>query len=215
MILKKKTKIVATIGPASESEEMLSKMMNAGLNIIRMNFSHGDFSEHQKKIDNGRKASKKTGVPVAFLQDLSGPKIRTGEFSTENGRVIIEEGKNFTLTTRDIKGDKNIVSVNYAKLPKEIKVGDRVMVDDGKKKLVVKSINGQDIICKVVVGGELKGRRGINLPDTDISISSLTEKDKSDLEFGLKNKVDFFALSFVRRPSDVTELRNLLLKNKS
>jgi pyruvate kinase len=215
MILKKKTKIVATIGPASESQEMLEKMLLAGMNVIRMNFSHGDFSEHQKKIDNGRKASKKTGIPVAFLQDLGGPKIRTGEFSTETGRITIEKGQSFTLTTRNIKGDNNIVSVNYDKLPKEVKVGHRIMVDDGKKKLIVESIKGQDIFCKVMIGGELKGRRGINLPDSDISISSLTPKDKTDLEFGLNNNVDFFALSFVRRPEDVVELRNILKKNKS
>ncbi len=215
MILKKKTKIVATIGPASESQEMLEKMLLAGMNVIRMNFSHGDFSEHQKKIDNGRKASKKTGIPVAFLQDLGGPKIRTGEFSTETGRVTIEKGQHFILTTRNIKGDNNIVSVNYDKLSKEVKVGHRIMVDDGKKKLIVESIKGQDIFCKVLVGGELKGRRGINLPDSDVSISSLTLKDKKDLEFGLKNNVDFFALSFVRRPQDVIELRKILNKNKS
>lgn len=215
MILRKKTKIVATIGPATESEEMLSKLLKSGLNVIRMNFSHGDFAEHQRKVNNGRKASKETGIPVAFLQDLGGPKIRTGEFKTETGRVTIKKGQTFTLTTKKVDGDENKVTVNYDKLPKEIKVGHRIMLDDGKKQLLVKEVKGSDIICKVVVGGELKGRRGVNLPDTDISISSLTPKDKKDLEFGIKNKVDFIALSFVRRPSDVVELRKILDKNKS
>lgn len=215
MILRKKTKIVATIGPATESEEMLIKLLNAGLNVVRMNFSHGDFEEHQKKVNNARKASKKSGIPVALLQDLGGPKIRTGEFDTESGRVKIKNGQKFTLTTRKIKGDENVCHVNYEKLPKEIKVGHHIMLDDGKKKLVVEEISGKDIVCKVLVGGELKGRRGVNLPDTDVSISSLTPKDHSDLEFGIKNKVDFIALSFVRRPSDIIELRNILKSRKS
>lgn len=215
MILNKKTKIVATIGPATESEEMLSKLLKQGLNVMRMNFSHGDFAEHQKKLDNGKAASKKTGIPLAFLQDLGGPKIRTGEFDTESGRVTIKKGQTFTLTTEKMKGDDTICHVNYEKLPAEIKVGHRIMLDDGKKKLLVTAIKGKQIVCKVLVGGELKGRRGVNLPDTDISMSSLTPKDRTDLEFGLKNKVDFIALSFVRRPSDITELRNILKKAKS
>jgi pyruvate kinase len=215
MKLNKKTKIVATIGPVSSSQPVLEKMLQAGLNVMRMNFSHGDFAEHQEKVDNGRAASKATGIPLAFLQDLGGPKIRTGEFDTESGRVKIKKGQTFTITTRKVKGDETIVSTNYPKFAKEIKVGHTVMIDDGKKRMIVKQIKGEDVICKVEVGGELKGRRGINLPDTDVSISSLTPKDKKDLEFGIKNKVDFFALSFVRRPSDVTELRKILDKNKS
>jgi len=215
MNLNKKTKIVATIGPATESEEMLSKLLKAGMNVIRMNFSHGDFAEHQGKVDNGRKASKKTGIPVAFLQDLGGPKIRLGEFDTESGRVTIKKGKKFILTTKKIKGTEEIAHVNYPKLPKEVKVGHRIMLDDGKKHLIVTDIKGNEVHTKILVGGELKGRRGVNLPDTDVSISSLTPKDKADLEFGIKNNVDFFALSFVRRPSDVKELRDILKKRKS
>jgi pyruvate kinase len=214
MILNKKTKIVATIGPVTHSEEMLVKLLKEGLNVARMNFSHGDFAEHQEKIDNGRAASKKTGIPLAFLQDLGGPKIRTGEFDTESGRVTIKKGKTFTLTTKKIKGDETICHVNYAKLPKEVEVGHRIMLDDGKKQLKVTAIKGQDIICKVIAGGELKGRRGVNLPDTDVSISSLTPKDKKDLEFGIKNNVDFVALSFVRRSKDIVDLRKILDKAK-
>ncbi len=212
MILDKKTKIVATIGPATESEKALTKLLRQGLNVVRMNFSHGDFAEHQKKIVNGRAASKKTGIPVAFLQDLGGPKIRTGEFDNDSGRVTIKKGKTFTLTARKIKGTEEICHVGYSKLPKEIKVGHRIMLDDGKKELRVTKIKGTDIICKVVHGGELKGRRGVNLPDTEISISSLTPKDLKDLEFGIRNKVDFVALSFVRCPKDVLELRKILNK---
>lgn len=214
-IPKKKTKIVATIGPATSSQEQLEKLLKTGLNVVRMNFSHGDFAEHQEKVDNGRKASEVTGLPLAFLQDLGGPKIRIGEFATESGRVTIKKGQTFTLTTKPIKGDETIAYVNYKKLPQEIKVGHIVMLDDGKKRLVVTKVQGENIVCKVEVGGELKGRRGVNLPNTDISMSSLTAKDKKDLEFGLSNNVDFFALSFVRRPKDVLDLRKILDAAKS
>jgi pyruvate kinase len=214
-IPQKKTKIVATIGPATSSQEQLEKLLKAGLNVVRMNFSHGDFAEHQEKIDNGKKASEKTGFALAYLQDLGGPKIRIGEFATESGRITIKKGQTFTLTTKSIKGDETIVHVNYKKLPLEIKVGHTVMLDDGKKRLIVTKVKGEEITCKVEVGGELKGRRGVNLPDTDISMSSLTPKDKKDLEFGLKNNVDFFALSFVRRPKDILDLRKILDAAKS
>ncbi len=215
MTLRKRTKIVATIGPKTSSEEMLTKLLKSGLNVIRMNFSHGDFEEHQEKVDNARNASKKTGIPMALLQDLGGPKIRLGEFGTESGRVTIKKGKTFTLTTKKIVGDEKICHVGYDKLPKEVKVGHRIMLDDGKKELKVISIKGSDIICKVIAGGELKGRRGVNLPDTEVSISSLTPKDRKDIEFGIKNEVDFFALSFVRHAKDVIELRRILDKAKS
>lgn len=215
IIPQKKTKIVATIGPATSSQDVLEKLLKAGLNVMRLNFSHGDFAEHQEKLDNGKKASEKTGMPLAYLQDLGGPKIRIGEFNTESGRVIIKKGQTFTLTTKVVKGDETIAFVNYKKLPKEIKVGHTVMLDDGKKRMTVTKIKDEEIICKVEVGGELKGRRGVNLPDTDISMSSLTPKDKKDLEFGLKNNIDFFALSFVRRPKDVLDLRKILDAAKS
>jgi len=215
MIPVKKTKIVCTIGPATESEENLAKLLKAGMNVMRLNFSHGDFGEHQSKVDNLKKAINATGIPAAILQDLGGPKIRTGEFGTESGRVTIKKGQKFILTTEKVVGDENRVHINYEKLTKEVKVGERIMLDDGKKELLVEAIKGKEIHTKVIAGGELKGRRGANFPDTDLSISSLTPKDVSDLEFGIKNKVDFVALSFVRRPADVIELRSLLAKGKS
>jgi len=206
----KKTKIVATIGPATTSEAMLSKLMKAGLNVARLNFSHGDFAEHQEKVDNIRTVSGKLGVPVAILQDLSGPKIRIGDFYQE--RVMLKEGDEFVLTTEKCVGDEHRASVNYPKLPQEIKPGAFIMVDDGKKKLQVISVKGNEIFTKIIVGGETKGRRGVNLPGTDLSISSLTAKDRRDIEFGVSNQVDFVALSFVRRASDVHELRRILEK---
>lgn len=209
----KKTKIVATIGPATSSVVRLSALLKAGMNIIRLNFSHGDFKEHQEKIDNFKIAMKETGQSGAIMQDLSGPKIRLGEFSTE--RVVLKEGNNITITTKNIIGDESRVSINYPLFAKEVKKGDKVMVDDGKKTFEVVSIKGNEVLCKILVGGETKGRRGVNLPDSDISVSSLTEKDKKDIDFGIKNKVDFFAFSFVRTKEDVIELRNILNKRKS
>lgn len=209
----KKTKIVCTIGPATTSEERLTQLIKAGMNVVRLNFSHGDFAEHQEKVDNVRKAIKKTGAAVAILQDLGGPKIRIGEFTTKT--VILKPGNKIVITTDKIVGDENRVSVNYPLFAKEMKVGDAVLLDDGKKRLEVVSIKGNDVTCKIIVGGETKGRRGLNLPGSDLSIHSITEKDRADIPFGLKNNVDFFALSFVRRPEDITELREILDKAKS
>lgn len=211
----KKTKIVATIGPATEKKEVFVELVKAGLNVMRLNFSHGDFIEHQKRVDTCREVSIELGKPVAILQDLSGPKIRIGEFGTATGRVNLVPGKTFTLTTEKIVGDETRAYVNYPTLPEELKKGGSVLLDDGKKRLEVLDIKGKEIICKVVIGGETKGRRGVNLPGAYLKISSITEKDRADLQFGLKNKVDFVALSFVRRPEDITELRGMLDKAKS
>lgn len=209
----KKTKIVATIGPATESVEMLTKLVESGMNVMRLNFSHGDFSEHQVRVNNILKVIQNTGATVATLQDLGGPKIRLGEFETES--VDLKAGNKITITTEKIVGNEKKVSINYNLFPKEVKKGDKVMVDDGKKKFEVLSINGKEVVCKILVGGTTKGKRGVNLPDSDISIKSLTEKDLADLEFGVKNKVDFVALSFVRKPEDILELREILKKKKS
>lgn len=212
-MITKKTKIVCTIGPATETEEKLSALLNAGMNVMRLNFSHGDFKEHQGRVDNLKKAIAKTGKTAAILQDLGGPKIRIGMFKTDS--VMLKEGATFTLTTDKIEGDEKRVSVNYPLLPKEVKKGHIIFLHDGKKKLEVLDVKGNDVITKVLVGGDIKGKRGLNLPDSNLSISSLTEKDRADLEFGIKNKADFIALSFVRRPSDITELRDILKARKS
>lgn len=209
----KKTKIVCTIGPATESEEKLSALVEAGMNVMRLNFSHGDFKEHQSRVNNLKKIMAKTGKNVGIMQDLGGPKIRIGDF--ENGSVVLKEGETFTLTTDKVVGNEKKVFVNYPLLPKEVKVGGFILLHDGKKKLQITDIKGSEVITKILVGGEIKNKRGVNLPGAYLSMSSITEKDRTDLEFGLKNKVDFIALSFVRRPSDITELREILNKNKS
>lgn len=210
--MNKKTKIVATIGPRTETVDMLSKLVHAGLDVARLNMSHGDQAEHASRIKNIREAEKKTGKRIAILQDLSGPKIRTGEYTTE--RITIEAGKKIILTTEKIVGDVKKIYINYPKLPQEVKKGNFIMLDDGKKQLVVEKVIGNEIHCKVVVGGELKARRGVNIPGAYLSVSSITEKDKKDLAFGLKQGVDLIALSFVRRAEDVLELKAMLKKAK-
>lgn len=209
----KKTKIVATLGPASAQDEVLPKMIEAGLNIARLNFSHGSFEEHQRSFDMVRKYSKKLNRPVGVLQDLSGPKIRIGEFYQE--RVMLTAGDDFVLTTEQCVGDEHRAFINYPELPKEIKPGEPILLDDGKKKMEVVKVKGNEIHCKIIVGGETKGRRGVNLPGTDLKISCLTAKDRKDLVFGVKNEVEFMALSFVRKPEDIEELRAILKRKKS
>lgn len=204
----KKTKIVATIGPASESPEMLSMLVDAGMNVARLNMSHGDHDEHGARIKNIRDVSEKLSKPISILLDLSGPKIRTGEYTTE--RITIEKGSEVVLTTDEIVGDARRFSINYPALAREVKKDSVIMLDDGKKKLVVERVEGNDIHCRVAVGGELKPRRGVNVPGAYLSISSITEKDMRDLAFGIAQGVDMVALSFVRRAEDVVKLKSLL-----
>lgn len=213
MHLGKKTKIVATIGPVTESVEQLKKMLKAGMNVMRMNFSHGDFVEHQGKLDNLKKAMKETGYPCAVMQDLSGPKFRIGDFYQD--RVMLKKGDFITLTPEKIIGDEKRVSINYPTLHEELKVGNIVMVDDGKKQFQIVEIKGKEIKCKILIGGETKGRRGVNLPGAYLKVSSLTAKDKKDVVFGIQNNVDIIAFSFVRTGADVKELRDILNKAKS
>jgi pyruvate kinase len=214
MNLGKKTKIVCTIGPVTENVEKLTQLVEAGMNVMRLNFSHGDFAEHQNRVDNLRKVTKKNGKIVAILQDLGGPKIRIGTFSDDKG-IMLKQGQTFTLTVNPAEattGNAERVFINYPLLPKEVKVGGKIMLHDGRKVLEITGIKGDDIVTKVLVGGELKGKKGVNVPNANLSISSLTEKDIADLEFGIKNNVDFVALSFVRRASDISDLRTRLDK---
>lgn len=204
---------MATVGPATESEAVLEKLFNHGVNVVRLNFSHGDFAEHGLRIKRTRALAKKLNQPIAILQDLAGPKIRLGEFNQE--RVTLKEGAKFTLTTKEQIGDESIAYINYPKLPSEVKKGQIIFLDDGKKKLIVEKVVGDKIHCQILVGGETKGRRGVNVPGAYLSISSLTDKDKKDLEFGIKEGVDYMALSFVRRPEDILELRAILAKRKA
>jgi len=213
MIRFKRTKIVATVGPSSEGDQMLTKLVQEGLDVMRVNLSHGNHKEHQKKIDSFRRISKKTRRPLGILVDLAGPKIRIGDF--KEGKVNLKKGQVFVLATKKIEGDQSKVFVNYRNLPKEVKKGDIILLEDGKKTLRVTTVSKDEIKCRVVVGGELGGRRGVNIPKADLSIKTITKKDKEDIVFAARNNVEFVALSFVREASDIIELRNLLKKAKS
>lgn len=209
----KKTKIVATIGPASTDAKMLERMIKAGMNIARMNFSHGDFEEHAYKTKLVRAAAKRVGANIAIMQDLGGPKIRTGDLKEKS--VFLKKGAQVILTTKIVAGTAEKMSVNYKGLLKDVKVGHRILINDGKQEFKVKKIIGTDIHCKVIYGGRIVSRRGINLPDTIVSQSSFTDKDKKDLEFGIEHNVEFVALSFVQSARDVIALKNTLKKRGS
>ncbi len=209
----KKTKIVATIGPVTESKKQLLKLMKAGMDVARLNFSHGDFDEHGARVENIREIEKETGLGVAILQDLGGVKIRIGDFADD--QIVLKRGQKFILTTKKIIGDQQKVHINYKKLPQEIEIGQKVLLDDGTKELKVIAIKGNEIITKVINGGMIRSRRGVNIPDARLSVSALTPKDKKDLEFGFKYDVDFVAISFVRQAKDILQLRKILEKNNS
>lgn len=204
----KKTKIVVTVGPVTENKKTIEKIIEAGANVFRLNFSHGNHKDHSNRIQLVRAAAKKFEKPAAILQDLCGPKIRIGDFYKES--VVLKNGQQFILTVKNCVGDERRVFINYKNLPKEIKKGAKIMLNDGKEQLLVKKISNDDIYCRVLVGGEIKGRRGVNFPGSKLKISSLSPKDKEDIKFGVKHKVDFMAISFVRTPDDVLELKNIL-----
>jgi pyruvate kinase len=203
-----KAKIVCTIGPASEDEAILRKLILAGMDIARLNFSHGTHEEHLRKIERIRKISGEIGKPVAIMQDLQGPKIRIGTF--KNPPINLKSGDKFTITIRPVQGDQTIVSTTYQNLPFDVKPGDFILVNDGLIKLKVLSTTTEDVHCEVVNGGSLYDRRGINLPGVKISEPSLTDKDKDDLRFGLEHDIDYVALSFVRDAESVIELRQFM-----
>lgn len=207
----KKTKIVATIGPASESEEMLKKLIKQGVNVCRLNFSHGDHSEHQKRIDTIKKVREELGIPVAIMLDTKGPEIRLGDF--KEGIVEIKQGQEFTLTTRDILGDETIIGVSYKDMPNDVSVGGIILIDDGLIEFRVKEITGTEILMEALNEGTLKNHKGVNVPNVNINLPAITEKDISDIIFGIKNDVDFIAASFVRKATDVNDIRRVLEDN--
>jgi pyruvate kinase len=207
-----KTKIVATVGPASNSKEMLVALAKEGVDVFRLNFSHGTHEDHQKVINFVREINQELGTHIALLQDLQGPKIRVNE--VREG-TILKQHDTIIITTEELVGDKEMVSTSYKNLPNDVKPGDMILIDDGKIELKVKEAREKDVVCEVVYGGVLKSRKGINLPFSRVSAPSLTEKDYKDLEFGLKNKVDWVALSFVRKAKDIDILRGIITDRKS
>lgn len=207
----RRAKILATLGPATDTQEQIESLIKAGLNAVRINMSHGDYAEHAARIKNARAAAMKLNVPLAVLVDLCGPKIRTRSLK-ENKPVLLEKGQLFTLTTRDIDGTKKEVSTNFDHLPDVAEIGATILLDDGSLELKVESKNKTDVICRVVSGGLLYESKGINLPNTPLPIPSLTEKDRADLEWAIGQDADYIALSFVRRAQDCIEAKELIKK---
>ncbi len=209
----KKTKIVATLGPASSDKEILRQMFQAGVNVCRLNFSHGSYEDHSAVIKTIRELNDETGCNVAILADLQGPKIRTNEM--ENNGVELINGTEVTIVTDKIIGTAQRFSINYPKLPQDVKAGERILLDDGKLALEVVSTDGKkEFIAKVIHGGILSSKKGVNFPNTSISMPSLTEKDLEDLNFALEKNVDWIGLSFVRSARDIIELKHIILDKK-
>ncbi len=200
-----KTKIVCTIGPACRSREVMEKMLLAGMNVARLNFSHGDFYQHGEVIENLRAAARSTGRRLAIMADLPGPKMRVGRIDPEP--VHLKPGAPFTLTTEDITGDSTRVSVTFSRLPQVVKQGDMLFLNDGIIQLEVTKVNGADVRCRVMVGGELRSRKGLNLPGIDLGISAFTEHDYKCMKFALENGVEAVSQSFVESAGDVEAVR--------
>lgn len=209
----RKTKIVCTIGPASESLEMLTQLIASGLNVARLNFSHGDYEEHGNRITRIRQACKQLNKTVAILLDTKGPEIRTGGLKEKSVNLV--QGESIVLTTDNIKGDADRVAVTYSDLPNDVQVGSKILIDDGLIELVVEKIEGTDISCKIINGGPLSSNKGVNVPGVQVSLPGITEKDANDIIFGIEQGVDFIAASFVRKASDVLEIRELLEKHNA
>ena len=207
----RKTKIICTMGPSTEKGDTLKQLVLAGMNVARMNFSHGDFEEHGGRLAKLKEIRKETGRPVAALLDTKGPEIRLGDFET--GKIELQKGQDFTLTARDIMGNQNEVSITYKQLPKDVKAGSSILLDDGLIGLEVKEVAGDDIHCVVLNGGPVSNHKGVNVPGTDLSMEYLSEKDKADIIWGAQNDVDFIAASFVREAADVKAIRELLKAN--
>ena len=200
-----KTKIVCTLGPASESQQVMEHMLLAGMNVARLNFSHGDFDSHKRVIDALRSASRATGRQVTLMADLSGPKMRIGKLKEEP--LELRAGDPFTLTTKEIIGDAGKVSVSFSRLPKAVKQGDALYLNDGFIQLEVTEVQGDEVRCKVVVGGELRSRKGLNLPGIDLGITAFTERDRECLEFAMEQGVDAISQSFVESAKDIDAVR--------
>ncbi|WP_432402199.1 pyruvate kinase [Wukongibacter sp. M2B1] len=210
----RKTKIVCTIGPASESKEIFSSLVKNGLNVARLNFSHGNHEEHLQRIKMIKEVRRELDIPVAILLDTKGPEIRTGKFAKETVELV--EGQEFILTTEEVAGDETRCTITYDKLPKDVKNGDKILIDDGLIELEVIDVpNDKEIKCEVKNGGTVKNKKGINVPGVSINLPAITAKDISDIEFGINNHIDFIAASFIRKADDVHEIRKILEKNNA
>lgn len=206
----KKTKIVCTIGPASENKEIFAELVKNGLNVARLNFSHGDHAEHLKRIEMIKEVRKELNKPIAILLDTKGPEIRTGSFKEP---IMLEEGQIFTLTTDEYLGDQDKCQISYEGLPGDVVPGNKILIDDGLVELDVLEIKGNEIVTRVLNSGEVKNHKGVNVPGVSINLPAITPKDEADIKFGLEHGIDFIAASFVRKAADVLEIRKILEDN--
>lgn len=206
--LRRRAKIVATLGPAASSYDQIRPLLDAGVNVARMNLSHGTYDVHEEVFRNVKRAAEDAGLPIAVLVDLQGPKIRTGTFA--DGPQLLAAGDTFTITVRDLPGSKDIVGTTYKGLVGDVKPGDTLLIDDGRINLEVQSTTDTDVVCRVVVGGVISNNKGINLPGVAVSVPALSEKDEEDLRWGLKLGVDYIALSFVRSADDITRVHEIM-----
>ena len=202
----RKTKIICTLGPATDA--VLPEMIKAGMNVARMNFSHGSHEEHKARMDAVKAARKELGMPVGIMLDTKGPEIRTKTY--KDGKIEIVEGQEFTLTTRDIEGDNTIVSITYEGLPNDVQPGTRILIDDGLVAFEVTAVKGTDIVCKALNGGPLSNRKSINVPGIKLNMKFVSDKDREDIEFGLSQDIDFIAASFTRSAQDVRDIKEIL-----
>lgn len=207
----RKTKIICTLGPAVDEQEMMEKLIKAGMNVARFNFSHGDYEEQGFRIETFKKARKAVNLPVAMLLDTKGPEIRIGKFAT--GEAILKEGDTFTLLNDDVDGDNTKVSVTYKNLYNEVPAGTGILINDGLIEVIVERIEGKDVVCRVQNGGRLTNKKSINIPNSKIKLPSMTDKDKSDILFGIKNGFDYIAASFIRKAEDVINIKKVLEEN--
>ncbi len=207
----RRAKIIATIGPASESEPVLLRMMQAGLDVARMNFSHGTHAQHAERIARVRALAHRLGRPVAILQDLQGPKIRTGEL--QEGKVTLQAGQTLTLTTAPVPGTAERISVDFADLPRAVQPGRRILLSDGQLELEVTAVRGEEVETRVLLGGVLTPHKGVNLPGVPLDIPGFTPKDEADLKFGLQQDVDAIAISFVRSAADIARVRQAIARH--
>ena len=204
----KKTKIVCTLGPASDTEEIIGAMADAGMNVARINFSHGTHEDHAKKIAMIKRVREKKNVPLPILLDTKGPEFRIGTF--REGKVLLREGDEFTFTTENTEGDDTRVSVSYSHICEVMKPGDKILLNNGLMIFEVKEVKAPEVVCRVVVGGELSNRKSMFFPEKDLVLDYLSEQDKSDLLFGIEHQVDFVACSFVSRAQDILDVRKFL-----
>ena len=205
----RRTKIICTLGPATDNKEVLKDMIREGMNVARMNFSHGSHEEHKARMDMVKACRAEVGMPVGIMLDTKGPEIRTKTY--KNGKIEIQDGQLFTLTTRDVEGDESIVSITYEGLPNDVSVGTRILIDDGLIAFEVLEVkDGTDIVCKALNGGPLSNRKSINVPGIKLNMPFVSEKDRADIIFGLEQGIDFIAASFTRNRQDILDIKSIL-----